>query len=72
MSVECPPTEMFQLLFTDQLSPEQQGPLADHAATCPDCHAVVEALVTQRGHAPVPARRPVPGQVIGGRSGSIR
>ena len=68
MSVECPRTEMFQLLFTGQLAPEQQGPLADHAATCPDCHAVVEALVTRRGHGPpADARRPAPGQVIGGR-----
>ncbi|HEX3479695.1 MAG TPA: hypothetical protein VHT91_31950 [Kofleriaceae bacterium] len=49
--MECPGTEMFQLLFGGQLTPEQQGPLADHAATCPACHAMVEAMVTQHGPA---------------------
>ena len=67
MRVDCPRTEMFQLLFGGQLTPEQQGPLADHAAACPQCHAVVEAMVTQ--HHPIHAEgRPLTtGSVIGGR-----
>jgi serine/threonine-protein kinase len=58
---------MFQLLFGGKLTPEQQGPLADHAAACPQCHAVVEAMVTQ--HHPIHAEgRPLAvGSVIGGR-----
>lgn len=65
--MECPGTEMFQLLFGGQLTPEQQGPLADHAATCPSCHAVVEAMVTQHGPAHAEPRPLTVGSVIGGR-----
>ncbi len=67
MRVECPGTEMFQLMFGGQLTPEQQGPLADHAATCPACHAVVEAMVTQHGPAHAEPRPLTVGSVIGGR-----
>jgi serine/threonine-protein kinase len=58
---------MFQLLFGGQLTPEQQGPLADHAASCPTCHAVVEAMVTQHGPAHAEPRPLTVGSVIGGR-----
>jgi len=67
LTVECPRTEMFQLLFGGQLAPEQHGPLADHAATCAACHAVVEALVTQQGFPPQDPLRIATGTVIGGR-----
>jgi len=67
LRVECPGTEMYQLLFGGQLTPEQQGPLADHAATCPTCHAVVEAMVTQHGPAHTEPRPLTVGSVIGGR-----
>ncbi len=58
---------MFQLLFGGQLTAEQQGPLADHAATCAACHAMVEAMVTQHGSAHVEPRPLTVGSVIGGR-----
>jgi serine/threonine-protein kinase len=58
---------MYQLLFGGQLTPEQQGPLADHAATCPTCHAVVEAMVTQHGPAHSEPRPLTVGSVISGR-----
>src|SRR3977135_3701436 len=58
---------MFQLLFGGQLTPEQQGPLADHAATCPACHAVVETMLTQQG-GPQTAERPMTiGSIVRGR-----
>src|SRR3954469_24912898 len=66
LRVQCPGTEMFQLMFGGQLTPEQQGPLADHAATCPACHAVVEAMVTQHGPAEPESRPLTVGSVIGG------
>src|SRR3954469_8983516 len=66
LRVGCPGTEMFQLMFGGQLTPEQQGPLADHAATCPACHAIVEALVTQHGPAAPESRPLTVGSVIGG------
>ncbi|HEX8114648.1 MAG TPA: serine/threonine-protein kinase, partial [Kofleriaceae bacterium] len=65
--MECPGTEMFELMFGGQLTPEQQGPLADHAATCPACHAVVEAMVTQHGPAHAEPRPLTVGSMIGGR-----
>src|ERR1041385_6865440 len=58
---------MFQMLFGGQLAPEQHGPLADHAATCPSCHAVVEALVTQQNQSQQDPVRVSIGGVVGGR-----
>jgi hypothetical protein len=67
LTVECPRTEMFQLLFGGQLAPEQHGPLADHAATCASCHAVVEAMVTQQAQAQPETQRVTIGMTVGGR-----
>src|SRR5215468_4892233 len=62
---------MFQLLFGGKLTPEQQGPLADHAATCPACHAVVETMLggpqTQQGGPQTDSRPMTVGSIVGGR-----
>src|ERR1051325_3960383 len=59
---------MFQLLFGGKLPPEQQGPLADHAATCPACHAVVETMLggpqTQQGGPQTDSRPMTVGSIV--------
>ena len=52
--MECPGTETFHLLVAGQLAAAERGRVADHAATCPACHAVIDALVTQHGEGPSP------------------
>jgi hypothetical protein len=47
--VECPATEVFNLLVAGQLAPEQRAGVADHAAGCRSCHDLVAQLVTSHG-----------------------
>ena len=50
--MECPGDATFHLLVAGQLTGEQRGRVADHAATCAACHAVIDGLMTQHGEVP--------------------
>ena len=65
--MDCPGVEVFHQLVAGQLPTNERVRVADHAASCPECGQLVDALVTRDDVAALPSGGLEIGAMIGGR-----